>query len=306
MNTSKDSPPALQLALLGKIIDYEDQIDYVLQGLPEEYKSLVDQTESRDTPPSITELHEKLINHEAKIQTASNTSSLTPLPITANYTNNRNKPYTARGNQKQSQPWSNNRNYDQNRSHDQNRSSRPYLGRCQLCGTQGHSARRCPQLQTGSSLYHGLLPTPQTPTASWNPCANVATASPWILDSGATHHITSDLANLSLHQPYNGGEEVVIGDGSALPITNTGSTFLLSVSKPLSLKNVLCVPDIHKNLVSVYKLCNTNQVSVEFFSASFQVKDLSSGARYSKAVLGRSFTSGQYRKQQRVTLQLQQ
>lgn len=167
-----------QLALLGKIIDHEDQIDYVLQGLPEEYKSLVDQTESRDTPPSITELHEKLINHEAKLQTASNTSSLTPLPITANYTNNRNKPYNARGNQKQNQPWSNNRNYDQNRSHDQNRSSRPYLGRCQLCGTQGHSARRCPQLQTGSSSYHGLLPTPQTPTANWNPRANVATASP--------------------------------------------------------------------------------------------------------------------------------
>ena len=37
------------------------------------------------------------------------------------------------------------------------------------------------------------------------------------------------------------------------------------------------VPDIHKNLISVYRLCNTNRVSVEFFPASFQVKDLSTG-----------------------------
>lgn len=37
------------------------------------------------------------------------------------------------------------------------------------------------------------------------------------------------------------------------------------------------VPDIQKNLISVYRLCNTNQVLVEFFPASFQVKDLSTG-----------------------------
>lgn len=49
---------------------------------------------------------------------------------------------------------------------------------------------------------------------------------PWVLDSGATHHITSDLSNLALHQPYTGGEEVLIDDGSGLQITNTGSLSL--------------------------------------------------------------------------------
>lgn len=39
---------------------------------------------------------------------------------------------------------------------------------------------------------------------------------------------------------------------------------------------MLCVPNIHKNLISVNHLCNTNKVSVEFFSAHFQVKNLSS------------------------------
>lgn len=97
------------------------------------------------------------------------------------------------------------------------------------------------------------------------------------MDSGATHHMTSDLDNLALHQPYNGNDAVLIGDGSPLPITHTGSLSLSSSSKPITLNNVLCVPHIHKNLISVYRLCNANKVSVEFFPASFQVKDLYSG-----------------------------
>lgn len=102
---------------------------------------------------------------------------------------------------------------------------------------------------------------------------------PWVPDSGATHHITSDLSNLALHQPYTGGEEVLIGDGSGLQITNTGSLSLPTNHKSLSLTNILLVPNIHKNLLSVYKLCNHNQVSIEFSPSHFQVKDLTSGAR---------------------------
>ncbi|CAA7032029.1 unnamed protein product [Microthlaspi erraticum] len=115
----------------------------------------------------------------------------------------------------------------------------------------------------------------------------------WLLHSGATHHITSDLNNLSLHQPYQGGDDVLIGDGSGLPITHTGSTTFHSNSRPLALNNILCVPNIHKNLISVYRLCNSNQVSVEFFPTSFQVKDLSTGACYSKAKLETSCMNGQ-------------
>lgn len=102
------------------------------------------------------------------------------------------------------------------------------------------------------------------------------TANNWLLDSGATHHITSDLNALALHQPYN-GDDVMIADGTSLKITKTGSTFLPSNARDLTLNKVLYVPDIQKNLVSVYRLCNTNQVSVEFFPASFQVKDLNTG-----------------------------
>ncbi|CAA7020211.1 unnamed protein product [Microthlaspi erraticum] len=60
-----------QLALLGKPIDLEDQIEFILEGFPENYKQVVDQIEGRDSCPSLTKVHEKLLNHEAKLQTAS-------------------------------------------------------------------------------------------------------------------------------------------------------------------------------------------------------------------------------------------
>lgn len=84
-----------QLAILGKTIDQEDQVEYVLEGLPEEYKSLVDAIEGRDIPPTMTELHERLLHHEAKILSA------TPLllsPASANVAVNRNNNYNVKQN----------------------------------------------------------------------------------------------------------------------------------------------------------------------------------------------------------------
>ena len=52
-----------QIALLGKPLDHGDQIEYVIEGLPEKYKVVIDQIEGRDTPPTLTEVHERLLNH---------------------------------------------------------------------------------------------------------------------------------------------------------------------------------------------------------------------------------------------------
>lgn len=89
------------------------------------------------------------------------------------------------------------------------------------------------------------------------------------MDSGATHHLTTDLSNLSLQQPYTGGEEVTIADGTGLAISHTDSALLPTPSHYMPLRDVLYVPNLHKNLVSVYRLCNSNKVSVEFFPAHF-------------------------------------
>ncbi|CAN7021996.1 unnamed protein product [Brassica rapa subsp. trilocularis] len=222
-----------QLALLGKPCELEDQIDYVLEGLPEEYKQVIDQIESRETPPSITEIHEKLLNFEVKLQTK---NPITPdLPVTANAaqfrgnsSNNNRHSYSSQNRNnnnttKSQQTWQQQQQF----STRPDQQTRGYQGRCQLCGTHGHSARRCSQLQALSSGSQSA-PRYNTPSpTSWQPRANMAMAQSynpnnWILDSGATHHLTTDLSNLSLHQPYTGGEEVTIADGSTIPISHTG------------------------------------------------------------------------------------
>ncbi|KAL3341414.1 hypothetical protein AABB24_025788 [Solanum stoloniferum] len=94
------------------------------------------------------------------------------------------------------------------------------------------------------------------------------------MDSGASHHVTNDIQNLSLSSDYDGPDEVKIGDGSGLHITHVGTSKINSSSNTLHLRNVLCVPSIKSNLISVGKFCKTNKVSVEFFPQYFSLKDL--------------------------------
>ncbi|XP_010490132.1 PREDICTED: uncharacterized protein LOC104767861 [Camelina sativa] len=213
-----------QLALLASPIPHEYQIDYILCGLPDEYKQVTDQIAESDTPPSLTVLHEKLINQELKIQTLLTASS--SIPASANLASHRGHntrgPQQSRGNNTMSQP--------RNQFHSRPISrGRGYQGRCQICGVQVHSARWCSQLQSSGRGYsHSSGGYQAASPPMWQPQANFAATpsynpTPWILDSGATHHLTSDLSNLSLHQPYNGGEEVKIVDGSGIPITKMGS-----------------------------------------------------------------------------------
>lgn len=82
------------------------------------------------------------------------------------------------------------------------------------------------------------------PPPQWNPQAHHTSASPsdagsWLLDSGASNHIATDLANLSLHMPYQGEDDVMIGNGTSLNITHTDLSSLPSNSRPLSLTNNL-------------------------------------------------------------------
>ena len=69
----------------------------------------------------------------------------------------------------------------------------------------------------------------------------------WIVDSGASHHIISNLQNLSLHSDYGGNEDIMIGDGNGIPITHVDSTTIEAPTTTFSLDNVLCAPLIKKN-----------------------------------------------------------
>lgn len=122
------------LALLGKPYDHEDQIEQILAGLPKDYKTLVDQIEGRDVAPSLTELHEKLITHEAKLQAATPVNS--PAPVSANFTNyrgnsgnsqNRGHQQSKRGGYRGHQTW---QQQQQSSPTSNPNTSRGYQGKC--------------------------------------------------------------------------------------------------------------------------------------------------------------------------------
>lgn len=98
----------------------------------------------------------------------------------------------------------------------------------------------------------------------------------WLIDSGELHHVTSDLQNLSLNSNYI-GDDLMYGDGKKLCVTHFGSTKIYSPSRDLNHSNVLCVPSKKKNLISIYQLCASNNVSIKFSSFSYVVKDYGTG-----------------------------
>jgi hypothetical protein len=95
----------------------------------------------------------------------------------------------------------------------------------------------------------------------------------WILDSGATNHVTNDINNLSSFFHYDGQDTLQIGSGAGLPILHIGSSNLLISSHSISLKNVLHVSNFIKNLLIVSQLLQDNpHLTLEFslFSCSFK------------------------------------
>lgn len=75
----------------------------------------------------------------------------------------------------------------------------------------------------------------------------------WYIDSGATHHVSSNINHPQQLMEYKGNGKLLIGNGKCMKITKIGATNLplTSNSQSFTLNNILVVPKISKNLVSV-------------------------------------------------------
>ncbi|KAJ9536397.1 hypothetical protein OSB04_un000432 [Centaurea solstitialis] len=100
----------------------------------------------------------------------------------------------------------------------------------------------------------------------------------WYMDTGATSHMTSTQGNLSSYFNLSNRGGIVVGSGHSIPIHGYGHTYLSPPNPPFTLKHVLHVPQIVKNLISVRKFVTDNSVSVEFDPFGFSVKDFRTGA----------------------------
>lgn len=128
-----------------------------------------------------------------------------------------------------------------------------YFGQVQPSTTPGDAITTAYQAQ----MYQNYL-AHATPKMVYDPT--------WYPDSGATAHITPDMSNLGNHTNYIGSDKVIVGNGTALPISFTGHSCLQSLksNKVLRLDNIPHVPMIRKNLLSVSRFTNDNSVLFDF------------------------------------------
>ncbi|CAL8106344.1 unnamed protein product [Prunus armeniaca] len=113
-------------------------------------------------------------------------------------------------------------------------------------------------------------------TTSSPPTADVANLN-WCFDLGATHHMTANATSLPNAHPYTGTDKIIVGNGNQLAITHIGNTKLTGLQKSLNLNEVLCVPTIRKNLISIHRFCCDNDCFFELDANGFHVKDNKTG-----------------------------
>ncbi|OMO75807.1 hypothetical protein CCACVL1_16032 [Corchorus capsularis] len=176
------------LNLAGVAVDEDDLVLSTLNGVSQEFREIAAAIKARESPISFEELHDKLTSFELHLK-RENISDVS-IPTT----NHVKKPKNS--NENSFPPKKHNRNFSSN---DKKFSSVT----CQLCDKPGHSAKKCHQ---GKKYFDS------------KPSANLAqtnsTGKTWCMDSGASHHVTSELQNLSLKSDYDGTDEIMIGDGS--------------------------------------------------------------------------------------------
>ena len=86
----------------------------------------------------------------------------------------------------------------------------------------------------------------------------------WIIDLGASDHMTSCSSFFYSYKPCAGNNKIRIADGSLSAIAGIGD---VKLSNNLTLFNVLHVPKLSCNLISVSKLTATLNCTANFFSS---------------------------------------
>lgn len=91
----------------------------------------------------------------------------------------------------------------------------------------------------------------------------------WTTDIGDFARMTGNLGILENLRLYLGIDTVLVGDGSTHEITHISNTYIGSDSSKIKLNNVLLVPDLAKNLLSIGQLTLDYPVNCDFSCDGF-------------------------------------
>ena len=191
--TSLSAPPS----------DY-DLLRYIIRGLGPTYKELIIALQTQDFVVPFEELFDKTNDHESYFLHHEQHNTNTP-PLTAHLAKYHN--YDPRC------PKPNFPSYAPCLLPPPSstiRQTKPPISPSivyQYYDKRGHDVKRCFKL-----FPHLRL---QCPTINLD-TTHHSNSRPWIVDSGASHHVTSQFSYLSLRQPYECPNDIVIDDDSGL------------------------------------------------------------------------------------------
>lgn len=322
------------LTSIGESVSLQDQLDVILEGLPNEFESLVTLINSKIEWFDLEEIRALLLAHEQRLDKARITEEAASLNFTQSQPNSKTpnsvNPNSATETQIAPQAnWttgnSNSGNYDsQNNNFKNNNQSRGRGGRngrgnrggrggrstvqCQVCHRTGHDASYCyhrfnAAYGSNQPYVHGnpyqyvrnttpnnnnwAQSNPQWQQAA--PQANFTGYAPQTnftgyamhptmnnnLDTAATQHVTLMQPPPGSAPPPSHLEHIFLGNGQGLRVTGISSYAFPSPSHPhhtLHLNNVLHVPSINKNLISVSKFASDNNAYIQFHPSHFVMK----------------------------------
>lgn len=257
-----------KLAEVGAQVAEEDVAICLLKSLPKRYSLLVSQVEASEKELTLDYLTRLLVNEHVKETETSRVRSKSG--ISALKAEQKKRP-----------------------------------GRCNNCGEKGHWARECPKKNSGDTKSFGKNPSMKRSfnkgdkfqshiadvkeddeaslfTATLNN-ASVCTASrrtAWIMDSGASHHMTGVKSLFSDYEEKEGGL-IRLGNDCSVKVQGRGKVPLTldinGETQVATMTDVLFVPDLAYNLFSIPAALKSNQYSCEFSTQSCVIRRKSDG-----------------------------
>ncbi|CAH9081186.1 unnamed protein product [Cuscuta europaea] len=202
------------LALAQNPLSEEDLVINILNGLGTEYSDLTSAIRVRTTPLPLAELQDILLEREERLQ-ASMDPAMTNVIPTANATQAVDRHF--QNNDRRTSPGGDRSSFTSRRGrgtyhgNSSRQQGNPLV--CRFCENLGHEVRQCRKLQR--FLKEHYVPHPAPPAVNHTVTNPQSMEQPWLFDSGASHHVTTNAANLPSYTDYGGPEEVHLGNGSS-------------------------------------------------------------------------------------------
>ncbi|CAJ2663478.1 unnamed protein product [Trifolium pratense] len=135
-----------------------------------------------------------------------------------------------------------------------------------------------PTTVTTSLAYSGMFPFPLSLGKSQFSVGFNASDKPynqyWILDSGATDHMTPLPTQFSTYSPCLSNKKISTADGTLLTVAGQG---YIQISSSIILRNVLHIPKLSTSLISIQKLTKNLSCNAIFYDNACVFQDKHSG-----------------------------